>query len=79
MKLFIDKVKYIRLLRLKFYKNFLDYIGVNRVFNLKSRITFIAKFKYNNNFILNDILNYNFLSNNRIALYRAYIIFSNIY
>ena len=55
MKLLINKVKYIKFLRLKFYEDFLDYIDVNRVFNLKSRVTLIAKFKYNNNFILSNI------------------------
>ena len=69
MKLFIDKLKYIKFLRLKFYENILDYISVNYVFNLKSRITFIAKFKYNNDFIIDDILDYNSLSEDRIALY----------
>ena len=64
MKLLINKVKYIKFLRLKFCENFLDYISVNRVFDLKSRITLITKFKYNNNFILSDISNYNFLSDN---------------
>ena len=29
MKFFINKVKYIRLSRLKFYKNFLNYASVN--------------------------------------------------
>ena len=65
--LFINKVKYIRFSRLKFYENILNYISVNRIFNLKSRIIFITKFKYNNNFIISDILDYNFLSKNRIA------------
>ena len=69
MKLFIDKVKYIESLRLKFYESILDYISVNRVLNLKARIIFIAKFKYNNDFIIDDILDYNFLSENRIVLY----------
>ena len=64
MKLLIDKVKYIRFSRLKFYEGFLDYVNVNRVLNFKSRITLIAKFKYNNYFILDDILDYNFFSDN---------------
>ena len=64
MKLFIDKVKYIKCSRLKFYENFLDYASVNNVFNLESKITLIIKFKYNYNFILSDILNYNFFSDN---------------
>ena len=64
LKLFINKVKYIKFLRLKFCENFLDYISVNRVFNLKSSIILVAKFKYNNNLILSDILDYNFLNNN---------------
>ena len=69
MKLFINKIKYIKFLRLKLYKSILDYTSVNRVLNLKSRITFIIKFKYNNDFIINDILDYNSLSEDRIALY----------
>ena len=69
MKFFINKVKYIKSLRFKFYKNILNYASVNRVFNLKSRITFIAKFKYNNDFIISDILDYNSLSEDYIALY----------
>ena len=67
--LLIDKVKYIKFSRFKFYENILNYISVNRILNLKSRITFIIKFKYNNNFIISDILNYNSLSEDRIALY----------
>ena len=51
MKFFIDKIKYIKFLRLKFYENILDYTSVNRVFNLKLKIIFIAKFKYNNNLL----------------------------
>ena len=64
MKLLINKVKYIKFSRLKFYEDFSDYTSVNRVFNFKSRITLIAKFKYNNNFILSDILSYNSLNDN---------------
>ena len=64
MKLFIDEIKYIRLLRLKFYEDFVSYASVNRVLNLKLRITLAAKPKYNNYFILDDILNHNFLSDN---------------
>ena len=65
----MNKIKYIRFSRFKFYKNILNYTSVNRVFNLKLRITFIAKFKYNNDFIINNILNYNSLSEDHIALY----------
>ena len=64
MKFFINKVKYIRLSRFKIYKDFLDYAGVNYIFNFKSRIILIAKLKHNNYFILDDILDYNFLSDN---------------
>ena len=39
-------------------------MNINYILNLKLSITFITKFKYNNNFILSDILNYNFSSDN---------------
>ena len=78
MKLLIDKIKYIKFSRLKFYKNFLDYTCVNRVLNLKLRVTLAAKLKYNNYFILDDILDYNFFSNNRIVFYRAHVISSDV-
>ena len=78
MKLLVGEVEHIRFSRLEFYEGFSDYASVNRVLDLKSRITLIAKFKYNNYFILDDILDYNFLSDNRIALHRAYIVSSDI-
>ena len=69
MKLLIDEVKYIRSSRLKLYEGVLDCASVNLVLDLKSRITFAAKFKYNNDLIIDDILDYNFFSENRIALH----------
>ena len=69
MKFLINKVKYIRFSRFKFYENILNYININRVLNLKLKIIFITKFKYNNNFIINNILDYKSLSEDRIALY----------
>ena len=44
--------------------SYIQIVIVNNVFNLKSSVTLIAKFKYNNNLILSDILDYNLLSDN---------------